>query len=69
MLFVSPLAGWMFDNYGPHLPIFIGTILHVLGLMMASISKKYYQFALSQSVCSGIGTSLIFTPAVTAVCP
>ncbi|KAL2430356.1 MFS-type transporter opdF [Exophiala dermatitidis] len=66
MLFMSPLAGWMFDNYGPRPPIFIGTILHVLGLMMSSISKEYYQFMLSQSVCSGIGSSLIFTPAMTA---
>lgn len=68
MLFMSPLAGWMFDNYGPRPPILIGTILHVLGLMMSSISKEYYQFMLSQSVCSGIGSSLIFTPAMTAVC-
>jgi MFS family permease len=68
MLFASPLAGWMFDNYGPRLPVLIGSILHVLGLMMTSISKEYYQFALSQSVCSGIGASLIMTPAMTAVC-
>ncbi|RKU43332.1 hypothetical protein DL546_004135 [Coniochaeta pulveracea] len=66
MLFASPVAGWMFDNYGPRLPVFIGTILHVLGLMMASLSKEFYQFALSQSVCSGIGTSFIFTPSMTA---
>jgi hypothetical protein len=67
MLFVSPLASTMFDNYGPKLPIAIGSFLHVFGLMMASLSTKYYQFALSQSVCSGIGSSLIFTPAMTAV--
>lgn len=67
MLFMSPLSGWLFDSYGPRLPVFFGTILHVFGLMMASLSKKYYQFALSQSVCSGIGASLIFTPCMTAV--
>ncbi|KAJ4163178.1 hypothetical protein LMH87_004922 [Akanthomyces muscarius] len=66
MLFMSPLAGWLFDNYGPRLPVFIGTILHVFGLMMTSLSKEYYQFALSQSVCSGIGASLVFTPSMTA---
>jgi hypothetical protein len=41
--------------------------MHVFGLMMASLSSKYYQFVLSQSVCSGIGASLIFAPAMTAV--
>jgi MFS family permease len=67
MLFVSPLAGRMFDNYGPRIPIVIGTVMHVFGLMMASLSTRYYQFVLSQSVCSGIGASLIFGPAMTAV--
>lgn len=67
MLFTSPVAGKMFDSYGPHVPIAIGSVLHVFGLMMASISDKYYQFMLSQSVVSGIGSSLIFTPAMTAV--
>jgi hypothetical protein len=41
--------------------------MHVFGLMMTSLSRKCYQFVLSQSVCSGIGASLIFTPAMTAV--
>jgi len=67
MLFVSPLSGRLFDQYGPRLPIAIGTFMHVFGLMMASLSSKYYQFVLSQSVCSGIGASLIFAPAMTAV--
>ncbi|KAL2810740.1 major facilitator superfamily domain-containing protein [Aspergillus granulosus] len=54
MLLFSPVAGRLFDNYGPRLPVAIGTFMH------------YYQFALSQSVCSGIGASFIFTPCMTA---
>ena len=45
----------------------IGSFLHVFGLMMASISTKYYQFLLSQAVCSPIGASMIFYPAFSAV--
>jgi len=67
MLFTSPVAGKLFDSYGPRVPIAIGSVLHVFGLMMASLSNKYYQLILSQSVVSGIGSSLIFTPAMTAV--
>jgi MFS family permease len=67
MLFTSPVAGKLFDSYGPRVPIAIGSVLHVFGLMMASLSNKYYQLMLSQSVVSGIGSSLIFTPAMTAV--
>lgn len=67
MLFTSPVAGKLFDNYGPRVPIAIGSVLHVFVLMMASLSDKYYQLMLSQSVVSGIGSSLICTPAMTAV--
>lgn len=67
MLFMSPLSGRLFDQYGPRLPIAIGTFMHVFGLMVTSLSTKYYQFVLSQSVCSGIGASMIFGPAMTAV--
>ncbi|KAH0343691.1 monocarboxylate permease-like protein, partial [Aureobasidium melanogenum] len=48
MLFFSPLYGYLFDNYGPRLLIFIGGLMHVFGLMMTSLSKEYYQFFLSQ---------------------
>lgn len=37
-------------------------MLHVFGLMMASISTKYYQILLSQGICSAIGASAIFQP-------
>ncbi|KAJ5215886.1 MFS transporter asaE [Penicillium cinerascens] len=65
MLGVSPLAGRLYDGYGPRLPIMIGSFLHVFGLMMTSLSTKYYQLILSQSVCSWFGSSLIITPAMT----
>jgi hypothetical protein len=34
------VAGKLFDSYGPRLPIAIGSVLHVFGLMMASLSHK-----------------------------
>ena len=67
MLATMPFAGWAFDNYGPRWILLIGSFMHVFGLMMASISHKYYQFLLSQGVCSPIGASLIFTPAISCV--
>ena len=67
MLFGGPFAGKLFDNYGPRVPILLGTFLHVFGLMMTSISHEYYQFILSQSICSSIGASMLFTPALSAV--
>ncbi|RHZ68016.1 hypothetical protein CDV55_107258 [Aspergillus turcosus] len=48
-LFVLGLVvGMIFDN-GPR-PLITGkTLLHILGLMMASLTKTYYQFILSHS--------------------
>jgi MFS family permease len=54
----------VFDNYGPRWLLLIGTFLHVFGLMMTSISTKYYQFFLAQGICSPLGASFVFSPAL-----
>ncbi|KAF9884405.1 hypothetical protein FE257_001805 [Aspergillus nanangensis] len=66
MLFLSPVSGYLFDNFGPRVPIFIGGLLQVFGLMMTSLSTKYYQILLSQSIVAGSGTSLLMNPCMTA---
>jgi hypothetical protein len=56
------VAGMLADTHGPRFPILLGSFLHVFGLMMTSISHKYYQFFLAQSVCSAMGCSFLFFP-------
>ncbi|KAI9661324.1 MAG: hypothetical protein M1821_009651 [Bathelium mastoideum] len=63
----APVCGKIFDSYGPRPLIVSGTLLHVFGLMMVSISHEYYQFFLAQSVCSAIGSSALFWGGNTAV--
>ncbi|KAF2158984.1 hypothetical protein M409DRAFT_71332 [Zasmidium cellare ATCC 36951] len=67
MLFGGIIVGRVVDNYGPRWPFVFGSLIHVFGLMMLSLSTKYYQIILSQGICSPIGISLIFTPAMS--CP
>ncbi|ETI25195.1 hypothetical protein G647_04568 [Cladophialophora carrionii CBS 160.54] len=68
MMFIGGLwVGRVYDNYGPRVLLLVGTFLHVFGLMMASISHKYYQFLLSQGVCSAFGASMIFYPSMSCV--
>lgn len=67
MLACGPFAGKIFDDFGPRNLLIAGTFMHVFGLMMASISKEYYQFMLSQAVCSAIGSSFIFTAGVSCL--
>lgn len=58
------LSGRLSDKKGPRLPLALGTFFTVFGTMMASISSSYYQFVLSQGVCSAIGFGMVFTPAL-----
>lgn len=60
MSFLGPIIGQLFDRYGPAKIIMVGSFLHVFGLMMASLATEYYQFLLSQGVCSAIGSASVF---------
>ncbi|KAE8419839.1 major facilitator superfamily domain-containing protein [Aspergillus pseudocaelatus] len=57
-------AGRLSDKYGPRIPLGIGTCFLVLGIMTASVSTKFYQLILSQGLCIGLGSGLVFPPAV-----
>jgi hypothetical protein len=62
LFFWGIVAGKAVDDYGPRWPSVFGSFMHVFGLMMTSISDKYYQIFLAQSVCSAIGCSFLFYP-------
>lgn len=40
--------------------LIVGTLFHIFGLMMLSLSKQYYQVVLSQGLCSPIGAGLLY---------
>lgn len=67
MFFFGPVIGKVYDNYGPRVLLLVGTFFHVFGLMMTSLATEYYQFVLSQGICSAIGASMLFYPAMTTV--
>ncbi|KAF5711906.1 transporter MCH4 [Fusarium mundagurra] len=68
MMFITgPFVGRAFDNYGPRYLLLAGTLLHVFGLMMASISSQYYQFILSQAICSPLGAAMVLYPSFSCV--
>jgi hypothetical protein len=57
-------VGAIYDKFGQRWLVFLGSILHVLGLMMASIGTEYYHILLAQGFCSALGVSMIFQPGV-----
>lgn len=61
MMFLgAPFFGKVFDNFGPRYMLLVGTICHVLGLMMTSLASEYYQFFLAQAILSALGASAVF---------
>ncbi|RDW63988.1 hypothetical protein BP5796_10490 [Coleophoma crateriformis] len=68
MMFIGgPIFGFIFDSYGPRYLLLGGTFFHVFGLMMTSLSTQYYQLILAQGICSAIGASAVFYPAMSCV--
>ncbi|KAL4960375.1 MCT family MFS transporter [Aspergillus stella-maris] len=65
MLAMGPIVGVLYDRYGPQWLLRAGSILHIFGIMMTSISHEYYQILLAQGICSALGVSMIFQPSLT----
>ncbi|KAI0320324.1 putative MFS monocarboxylate transporter [Amylostereum chailletii] len=64
LLLCGCFAGPLFDmGYFRSLE-WIGSFLVVFGLMMTSISTKYYQILPAQGVCVGLGASCLFIPSL-----
>jgi len=61
------LLGPFFDMKGPRLLIALGSVSLLLGTFTLAESTQYWHFMLTYGVLCGLGTSLIFTPAVASV--
>ena len=61
------LTGVGFDMFGPRAIILPGSILLVLGFMLLSLCKVYYQFFLCQAILIGLGSTMVFGPAFVAL--
>ncbi|KAI4102537.1 MAG: hypothetical protein LQ345_007369 [Seirophora villosa] len=60
-------VGPIFDRNGPRWLVFAGSVCLVVGMIGVSESTAYWHFILTFSILGGVGTSLIFTPAVGAI--
>ncbi|KAH7131116.1 major facilitator superfamily transporter [Dactylonectria macrodidyma] len=67
MMAMGPIIGTIYDRYGPRQLLLAGTFLHVFGIMMTSLGTQYWQIMLAQGVCSALGVSAIFQPALNTI--
>ncbi|KAL9000244.1 MAG: hypothetical protein Q9169_001146 [Polycauliona sp. 2 TL-2023] len=59
--------GPIFDRQGSRWLVLAGTVCMVVGMIGVSQSTQFWHFILTFSILGGVGTSLIFTPAVGAI--
>jgi MFS family permease len=59
--------GPIFDAHGPKLLVIAGSILLCASNLLLGLCTMYWHFFLCFGVLGGLGTSLIFTPAIAAV--
>ncbi|SAM83860.1 related to MCH4-monocarboxylate transporter [Ustilago bromivora] len=64
LLLFGLLTGPLYDRGYLRALNIAATILIVLGMMMTSISRHYYQIMLAQGVCTGLGMGSIFIQSV-----
>ncbi|KAL5050406.1 hypothetical protein BDW71DRAFT_125041 [Aspergillus fruticulosus] len=60
-------VGPVFDARGPRLLVFGGSVLVMLQVVTMGFCTQYWHFVLSIGIAGGLGTSMIFTPAVSAI--
>ncbi|KAL1966565.1 hypothetical protein VTN77DRAFT_3976 [Rasamsonia byssochlamydoides] len=65
--FCGVQVGPIFDAKGPRLLVLAGSILVVVAMVAVGFCTQYWHFMLVLGIINGVGTSLIFTPAIAAV--
>ncbi|KAK2747537.1 hypothetical protein FQN57_002030 [Myotisia sp. PD_48] len=64
LLFIGTLTGPLFDAGYTRQLLIAGWLMIPFGLMMTSISTKFWQILLAQAFCVGLGCGCVFIPCV-----
>ncbi|KAH7563323.1 hypothetical protein BM1_00370 [Bipolaris maydis] len=67
LIVVGVLSGPLFDMGYFRSMLLVGNFLVVFGVMMLSLSTKYWQVFLSQGICMGLGAGLLYIPSLAMV--
>ncbi|CAF9913156.1 MAG: hypothetical protein HETSPECPRED_001344 [Heterodermia speciosa] len=65
--FCGVQIGPIFDAKGPRWIVALGTIFLCAGMLGIAFSTEFWHFIVTFSILCGIGTSLIFTPAIASI--
>lgn len=65
--FVGTITGPAFDLGYHDVLLYFSSFIVIFAIMMLSLSTKYYQIILSQGVCLGIGSGILYVPSLALV--
>ncbi|GAB7353243.1 hypothetical protein MBLNU459_g3755t2 [Dothideomycetes sp. NU459] len=60
-------VGPYFDAKGPKLLVFLGSVFMVSSTLLLGVCTEYWHFMIVFGVLGGLGTSFIFTPAISSI--
>lgn len=67
IILLGVVTGPLYDRGYIRSMLASGSFLVVFGMMMTSLSTKYYQIILAQGVCVGIGSGITYVPCLAMV--
>ncbi|KAE8448634.1 hypothetical protein EG329_009059 [Mollisiaceae sp. DMI_Dod_QoI] len=67
LMFIGAFSGRALDAGFYHHTLVAGCFLQLLGVFSVSFATRYWQIFLSQGICQGLGTGLIFCPTISLV--
>lgn len=59
--------GPVFDSHGPRMLILAGSVLICASMLLLGLCTQYWHFMIVFGLLGGVGTSLIFTPSISAI--
>ncbi|KAI7486011.1 MFS general substrate transporter [Hortaea werneckii] len=65
--FCGVQIGPIFDAKGPRVLVLSGSVLLLLSIFLMGVCTEYWHFIIVFGILGGVGTSLIFTPAVSSL--
>lgn len=65
--FSSIPMGWLFDRYGPRIPLYVAAVLIGVGFSLCSLTNQFWQLWLCFGVIGGIGFGAIYVVPVSTV--
>ncbi|KAK9447764.1 major facilitator superfamily domain-containing protein [Limtongia smithiae] len=67
VIFFGVIVGRIYDMFGPKWLLRCGSVFMIVGVMTTSLCTEYYQIFLSMTVCTALGSSMLFNPSISSV--